>query len=160
MIFIQFVKKSVNSVERVRIFSLNECTAAVQVLQSEPELFPYTTRLATGLDPLNDPHSASLAELTAMYFVGHNSHASGIEGTNFVDSALDASSLSFLSYSQTDSTATMDQKLVSMMSRALGRTHEIAGIQHSVLSRPEFAAPLHNATAEYNMVLCPHNCLT
>lgn len=127
----------------------------MQLLQSEPALFPYTTRLATGLDPLNDPHSSALTELEALYFAGPASYAAGIHGTNALDKSLDAHSLSLLSYSESDSVVAMGEKLVNLVSRAIGRTHEIERIQSAVLSRSEFSEPLHNGTADYNMVISP-----
>lgn len=126
----------------------------MQLIQSEPELFPYSTWQATGIDPLNDPHSSSLSELTSLYFEGPDSYAAGIQGTNTLDRSLDAQSLALLSYSESDSITTLDQKLMDLMNRAVGRTREIGRIRSAVLGRPELSQAM-NTTDDYNMVLLP-----
>lgn len=132
----------------------------MQLIESEPELFPYSTRLATGVDPENDPQSSSLAELTSLYFKGPGSYAAGIPGANPLDRALDDQSLALLSYSESDSVATVHQKLVEVMGKALGRTQEIASIHSAVLKRSEFTQAV-NTTDKYNIVLSPsHHCDT
>jgi hypothetical protein len=123
----------------------------LQLLRTAPALFPYTSRLAKGLDPLMSPLNCSLPTLTMMYFIGPDSYAAGLHGSNVADMSIDAPSLVALAPVIGESPLSMDYKLVTLMSRATARRRELSQIWQTVLARKE-VHDAANATQPYALV--------
>jgi hypothetical protein len=127
----------------------------MQLLKTDPALFPYTAGKATGLDALNDPYSASLAELERLYVFGRDAYGPDRTSSNPADQALTAQELSKLAFTEADTLKDRNTKLGALVERAIARRSELARARSQMELSPEvqrvanLSSPL---LVEYNMV--------
>eukprot|EP00892_Ulva_mutabilis_P002468 jgi/Ulvmu1/12221/UM086_0011.1 len=125
----------------------------LQLLTREPELFPFTTRLSPGSDPIADPMQSSVTELASLYFKGDMIYPLGPLVTSAADSLLDLHNLSMLRLNGADNISSIDMKLVSMARRVQSRRLELAEGWARTANRPEVMRALQEDPPEYNQVV-------
>jgi hypothetical protein len=131
----------------------------LQLLQTDPALFPYTAGKSVGLDALSKPYEASVAELVRLYFEGAASYRLNATSANPADAMLSQSAIFQLTGSSNSSLAAQDALVQELVARAMNRLAEIAAIRVETLQRPEVQRVVGVASGlsarKYNLVTCP-----
>jgi hypothetical protein len=130
----------------------------MQLLQTDPALFPYTAGNSVGLDALNRPYDASVAELVRLYFEGAASYSLNATSANLADAALSQRNIIELSGASNSSLVAQDMLVQALVSRAESRLGEIAAIRAETLQRQEVQRvailSTQSSTRKYNLVRC------
>lgn len=122
------------------------------MLVTEPELFPFTTRLSSGLDPINDPMQSSVTELASLYFRGSTVYSMGPLAFSAADASLSMHSLSTLGLARADNVSSVDAKIKAIAHRANTRRLELSEGWKITANRPEVIRARQQLAPVYNQV--------
>ena len=127
----------------------------MQLLTTQPELFPYMTRLSPGQNALADPMKGSIQELRDLYYRGSAFYTMGSLALPPADAALDLHNLTIFGPSPTDDIGSTDSKILALAARAQARKAEMSAIWEMTLRRSEVIRATQDLQPEFNLVSVP-----
>lgn len=119
---------------------------------TEPELFPFTSRLSSGQDAVADPMQSSVKQLADLYFRGSTAYSMGPLALGSADASLDSHNLSLLAPAPSDSISSMDAKVFALATRSHARMSEISETWAATSQRSEVINATKEHPPEYNQV--------
>lgn len=124
----------------------------LQLLSTEAELFPFTTRLSSGQNAIADPLQSSVTELADLYFRGSVAYSTGPLARGPADAALDTHNLSVLAPAPNESISSMDSKIIALAMRAHARMLEMSEMMASSANRAEVVRAMEEQPPHYTQV--------